>query len=226
MLENVAVFWTPSDGKIHLDPACRAFGTVCFAGTLEEAQSVRTAGWCLWCAEHLAGTLAVGGGDDGGVDIDKALILEEAVNSARCHASHAEGCGEQVGAGTQMLNGTQEFCAVALGLQGVFGGGLAFHGDGLCLQLEGLLCAGSAYQSTFHDQCCAYILLCDFVVIGQSFALEYNLQSLVAAAVVELYKTEVLHITDVSCPAHNGDYFSVKSCAVGVNACNFLAFHL
>ena len=56
MLENVAVFWTPSDGKIHLDPACRAFGTVCFAGTLEEAQSVRTAGWCLWCAEHLAGT--------------------------------------------------------------------------------------------------------------------------------------------------------------------------
>lgn len=56
MLENVAVFWAPSDGKIHLDPACRAFGTVCFAGTLEEAQSVRTAGWCLWCAEHLAGT--------------------------------------------------------------------------------------------------------------------------------------------------------------------------
>lgn len=55
MLENVAVFWAPSDGKIHLDPTCRAFGTVCFAGTLEEAQSVRTEGWCLWCAEHLVG---------------------------------------------------------------------------------------------------------------------------------------------------------------------------
>ena len=56
MLENVAVFWAPSGGKIHLDPDCRSFGTVKYAGTLEEAQTVRTEGWCRWCAEHLDGT--------------------------------------------------------------------------------------------------------------------------------------------------------------------------
>lgn len=56
MLENVAVFWAPSGGKIHLDPACRSFTTVCYAGTLEEAQTVRTEGWCRLCAEHLDGT--------------------------------------------------------------------------------------------------------------------------------------------------------------------------
>lgn len=56
MLENVAVFWTRSGEKIHLDPNCRSVGDVHYAGTLEEAQSVRTGGWCKQCAEHLAGT--------------------------------------------------------------------------------------------------------------------------------------------------------------------------
>lgn len=59
MLESIAVFWTPSGEKIHLDPACRAFENgqnIRFAGTLEEAQSVCPDGWCKWCTEHLYGT--------------------------------------------------------------------------------------------------------------------------------------------------------------------------
>ena len=55
MLEAIAVFWTPSDGTVHLDPACRSL-TVRFAGTLEEAQSICTDGWCKLCAEHLIHT--------------------------------------------------------------------------------------------------------------------------------------------------------------------------
>jgi hypothetical protein len=54
MLENIAVFWSTADNKIHLDPACTS-GTL-FAGTVEEAQTVRTDGWCRRCAEHLDGT--------------------------------------------------------------------------------------------------------------------------------------------------------------------------
>ena len=55
MLETVAVFWSNADNKIHLEPACPG-APVLFAGTLEEAQTVRTAGWCRRCAEHLDGT--------------------------------------------------------------------------------------------------------------------------------------------------------------------------
>lgn len=55
MLENLAVFWSTADNKIHLDPSCPS-AAVLFAGTVEEAQSVRTEGWCRRCAEHLDGT--------------------------------------------------------------------------------------------------------------------------------------------------------------------------
>lgn len=55
LLENIAVFWSNSDNKIHLDPACTSADAV-FAGTVEEAQTVRTDGWCRRCAEHLDGT--------------------------------------------------------------------------------------------------------------------------------------------------------------------------
>ncbi len=55
MLENIAVFWSNADNKIHLDPTCPG-ASVLFAGTVEEAQTVRNAGWCRRCAEHLDGT--------------------------------------------------------------------------------------------------------------------------------------------------------------------------
>lgn len=55
LLENLAVFWSSADNKIHLDPACPD-AAVLFAGTVEEAQTVRTDGWCRRCAEHLDGT--------------------------------------------------------------------------------------------------------------------------------------------------------------------------
>ena len=57
MLEGIAVFWTTSGDKIHLNPSCRSFeeNTVRYTGTLEEAQTICTE-WCKLCAEHLAGT--------------------------------------------------------------------------------------------------------------------------------------------------------------------------
>lgn len=51
-------------------------------------------------AEHLAGALAVTRGDDGGVDVDKALLLEEAVNGGSRDRADAEHGAEQVGART------------------------------------------------------------------------------------------------------------------------------
>ena len=51
-LEGVAFFWAPTGSKVHMNPNCRSFKTpYTFAGTLEEARTVRTKGWCGYCAE-------------------------------------------------------------------------------------------------------------------------------------------------------------------------------
>lgn len=51
-LEGKAVFWAPTGEKIHLNPNCTSFKLgIVFAGTLEEARSVRTEGWCGICAK-------------------------------------------------------------------------------------------------------------------------------------------------------------------------------
>ena len=52
--------------------------------------------------EHLAGAFAVRGGDDGGVHVDKAPVLEELVNGEGRHRPDPEGCGEEVGPGAQV----------------------------------------------------------------------------------------------------------------------------
>ena len=44
--------------------------------------------------EHLACALAVAAGDDGGVDVDKAPLLEELMHGIGCHAAHTEGGAE------------------------------------------------------------------------------------------------------------------------------------
>ena len=49
-LRGIAVFWAPTGNKIHSSPACRSFKTgVAYAGTYEQAVSVRTDGWCGIC---------------------------------------------------------------------------------------------------------------------------------------------------------------------------------
>jgi hypothetical protein len=69
--------------------------------------------------EHLTGALAVAGGDDGGVNVDKAAALEELMDGVGRHAPHPEGGGEQVRPGPEMLDGAQILHRVALFLQGV-----------------------------------------------------------------------------------------------------------
>ncbi len=45
-LEGIAFFWAPSGEKVHADPTCSSFRKgITFAGTLDEAKSVRSGGW-------------------------------------------------------------------------------------------------------------------------------------------------------------------------------------
>lgn len=49
-LRGIAVFWAPTGNKIHSNPACRSFKSgITYAGTYEQAVSVRTDGWCGIC---------------------------------------------------------------------------------------------------------------------------------------------------------------------------------
>ena len=64
--------------------------------------------------EHLAGALAVVRGDDGGVHVDEATVLEEAMDGSGGHGAHAEDGAEQVGARAQVLLSAQELHGGAL----------------------------------------------------------------------------------------------------------------
>lgn len=50
-LDGVAAFWAPTGKKIHLDPFCRSFYEVKYAGTVEEANTVKEGGWCGICSK-------------------------------------------------------------------------------------------------------------------------------------------------------------------------------
>lgn len=51
-LEGVAAFWAPTGTKIHLNPFCWTLNGVVYAGTVEEANSVKFEGWCGVCSKH------------------------------------------------------------------------------------------------------------------------------------------------------------------------------
>ena len=74
------------------------------------------------------------------MDINKALILEEAVDSVGRYAAYSKNCGEEVGPGPQMGDCSQELNAVAFFLQRVIRRGGPFNGDALRFELKGLLC--------------------------------------------------------------------------------------
>ena len=126
-------------------------------------------------AEHLAGTLAVRPGDDGGVNINETLILEKLMNGGGGNTADAENGGKQVRARTQMGYRAQIFNAMALFLQRIFGGGNALNRDLGGFQLKGLLCFGSKLELSLNNQCRAYVLVSDLVVIGENISIENDL---------------------------------------------------
>ena len=136
-----------------------------------------------------------------------------------------EHCGEQIRPGTQVLHRTEVLQTVAFGLDRILWGGNALHRDLGCLQLKGLLRAGRQHQGACDDQGGADVLAGDLVVIIQRVPLEYDLQRLEAAAVVELDEAEALLVAEISCPAADGDALPVKGGGFGVDAGDFLSLH-
>ena len=175
--------------------------------------------------EHLAGALAVAGGDDGRVDIDEAPVLEEAVDGVGSHAPHPKGSGKQVGPGAQMLDGAQELHPVALLLEGVVRGGGALHRDGGGLYLQGLLGPGGQDHLAHDHKGRAHVLSGDLLIILQHIGVHDDLQVLKAGAVVELDEAEGLHVPDGAGPAADGDRLAAQRLLIREDRGNSGAVH-
>ena len=155
-------------------------------------------------AEHLARTLAIAAGEDGGVYVDKAAVVEEAVDGLRRQRAHAEGALEEVGARPQMLYGAQVFQRVALFLQRIVAGALAKHGEGRGLEFKGLLhLRGGDDLALGFDGRAHADLFRHFVVVFQLVRLEDDLQVLKIAAVVELHEGKRLRFAHGAHPARH-----------------------
>ena len=159
------------------------------------------------------------------MDVDKALILEEAVDGVGRGGAYPEGGGEQVGPGTQVLDGAQELHAVALLLQGIVGGGGTLHSDGVGLYLQGLLGAGGEHHSAGDDQGGAYVLAGDLLIIVQHVGVHDDLKILKAGAVIELDKAKGLHVSDGAGPAADGDRLAAQRLLIRKNGGNGGAIH-
>lgn len=49
-LNGIAVYWAPTGNKLHSSPHCSSFKDgIAYAGTYDQASSVRTGGWCGIC---------------------------------------------------------------------------------------------------------------------------------------------------------------------------------
>ena len=151
-------------------------------------------------AEHVAGALGVAGGDDGRVDIIKALFLIELVDGVGEPAADAEDSAEEVRARPQVGDLAEELHRVALFLERVGGVGLADHGEAGGDNLPFLAGALGLNELAAHLEGGAGVGLGDVRVVGQG-GVGDDLDALEAGAVVELDEGEGLGVAAGADPA-------------------------
>ncbi len=141
--------------------------------------------------EHLSRPLAIAGGDDGGVDIEKSLFLEEIVNGAADAVAQASDGAEGVGAWPKMGDGPQELEGMSFFLHGIgFRVGPAVNGDGFGQHFRDLTLGGGLADLAVDSDAAAGGQLLDLaIVIGQR-AVRHHLQVALAGAVIDLQETE------------------------------------
>mgnify|MGYP001646557849 CR=1 FL=1 len=171
--------------------------------------------------EHLARALAVGAGDDGGVDVGEAAALKELMHREGRGGAHAEGRVEKVRARAEMLDGAQELDAVALLLQGIVRRGRALDRDLGRLELKRLLGLGREHDLADDDERRADVLGGDLLIVGENVRVHDDLQVAEAGAVVELDEAEGLEVADGLGPAADGHGHAAVALGVSVDRCDF-----
>ena len=174
--------------------------------------------------EHLAGTFAVRAGEDGCVYVGEAVLMEELVQGKSSLAAHTERRVEGVGAGAQMGHGAQVVHAHLLFLQRVLGAAGTQHGDGVGVDLKGLLGVGGQHQGAGDLKTGVQATLGDLGIVGQFVSLENNLDGLIAAAVGQRDKADIFRIAHSFGPAADSDLGTIGR-GSGVQRCKFRSLH-
>src|SRR5699024_11615969 len=156
--------------------------------------------------EHLPCPLTVTSCDQGGVHIDKSLLLEEFVDGVGCKGSYPEHSLEGVCPGAQMSDGPQVLKAVALLLQRVVRSGSPLHLHGLSLDLKRLLCLGRSHQCSLHDDGSSHVQLGDLCKVVHA-VMVHHLQGLKERAVIYHDEPEGLGVPDAAHPAAHSHLF-------------------
>ena len=170
---------------------------------------VRALGWVGQIqprhGKHFPCPLAVAGGNDGGMDPQKALLVEELVNGLGAGVAHAKDGSEGVGARSQMPQRPQILKGVPLFLEGV---GLtvrrAEDGDGFPLQFHPLALTGRLHQGATNGHRRPGGEVFDHGVVVRQVGVEHHLQARHGGAIVHLHKGEALGLALGAYPALDG----------------------
>ena len=157
--------------------------------------------------EHFACALAVGAGDERGMDIDEIALLEEFVDGVGDQTADAEHGLERVRARTQMRHGTQILHRMAFGLDGIIRRGRAFDKDLAGLQFKRLLRVRRQDERTGDNHGCADVQLGNFGEICKFGAVD-DLHLREKCAVGQVDEAEVLTGTQIAHPAADLDLFA------------------
>ena len=173
--------------------------------------------------EHGSGSLAVARGDERGVEVVEALVLEEAVHGVGQGAADAQDGAEGIGARAQVGYLAQELERVAFLLQGILVGiGGAVDLEGVGLYLDRLAAAlrlhepaGDVDRRAGGDAA--------QVVVAEAVHVEDYLQVADSAAVVERYK---LYVFIAAAGAYPAAHIYLAPDGAGGEECGYLAaFH-
>lgn len=181
-------------------------------------QPVRLQGWSPVIQggdpEHLARTLAVAGGDDRGVDINKAPLLKEAVDRVGQAGAHAEDGPEEIGTRPQVGDLTQKLRRVALLLERVGVVRPAQQADFPGLHLPGLALALRRHEGADHLQGGSGGETVDTLESGAGLGHDH-LEVLQAGAIVDLNERKALGVAAGADPALDKDAFEGGGAAQG-----------
>ncbi len=137
--------------------------------------------------EHLTRALTVRAGEDGRMHIGEAPLMEELMDGKRRLTADTERRVEGVGAGAQVGHGAQIVHAHLLFLLGI----------------------GGQHQGAGDLKAGVQAALGDLGIIGQFIRLENDLHRLIAAAVRQRNKADILRIAHRFGPAADGDFGTV-----------------
>ena len=171
--------------------------------------------------EDLARALAIATRDKRSVDIAEMTRLEEGVQRARQHRTHAEYGVEGIGAQAKLGNGAQILQGVAFLLQGIVQGALAQYDHLVGVDFHAALVSHGVHHLARHLDGDAQPQ--EGRDVGELRFVQHDLQMRQSRAVVEAQKRHILAVATAAHPAANVYRLPVVSFCQ--NVCYINVFH-